>query len=113
MPATWPPKRVRGSNTGRPIMQLLDLLGRRWVLRILWELRDGPLSSRALRVACDDVSPSVLQARLDDLRAAGLVELQPGAGYAMTPRARELIPLLLQLSRWAEAWSATVPPREA
>ena len=37
---------VRGSRTGRPIMALLDLLGRRWSLRILWELRGAPLTSR-------------------------------------------------------------------
>ena len=47
-------KRVRGSRTGRPIMVLLDLLGRRWALRILWELRGGALTSRALRTACDE-----------------------------------------------------------
>ena len=34
-------QRVRGSQSGRPIMALLDLLGRRWSLRIIWELRDG------------------------------------------------------------------------
>lgn len=44
---------VRGSKSGRPIMALLDLLGRRWTLRIIWELRNGPLTSRALRQACD------------------------------------------------------------
>jgi hypothetical protein len=47
---------VRGSKTGRPIMALLDLLGRRWALRILWELREDALTSRALRAACDDAS---------------------------------------------------------
>ena len=51
--------RVRGSSTGRPIMVLLDLLGRRWSLRILWELREAPLTSRALRSACDEASPTV------------------------------------------------------
>jgi DNA-binding HxlR family transcriptional regulator len=40
---------VRGSRSGRPIMVLLDLLGRRWSLRILWELRDNALTARALR----------------------------------------------------------------
>ena len=70
---------VRGSRTGRPIMVLLDLLGRRWTLRILWELREGALTSRALREACDDASPTVLQARLADLRQAGFVELVPAA----------------------------------
>ena len=69
-PAT---KAVRGSTTGRPVMVLLDLLGRRWTLRILWELRHGPLTSRALREACADASPTVLQARLSELRAADLV----------------------------------------
>ncbi|MEH2514939.1 DNA-binding HxlR family transcriptional regulator [Bradyrhizobium sp. AZCC 1610] len=35
----------RGSRTGRPVMALLDLLSRRWTLQIVWELRDGPLTS--------------------------------------------------------------------
>ncbi|MDW4746786.1 winged helix-turn-helix transcriptional regulator, partial [Escherichia coli] len=61
---------VRGSRTGRPIMALLDLLGRRWTLRILWELRDGALTSRALRTACDEASPTILQTRLTELREA-------------------------------------------
>src|SRR3569833_1548487 len=81
---------VRGSRTGRPIMVLLDLLGRRWSLRILWELRDEPLTSRALRTACDDASPTVLQARLTELREAGFVELGDSGGYGLTPLGREL-----------------------
>ncbi|MDD9934438.1 MAG: winged helix-turn-helix transcriptional regulator [Myxococcales bacterium] len=48
-------------------MALLDLLGRRWILRILWELRKARLTFRALRAAGDDISPSVLNARLADL----------------------------------------------
>src|SRR5664279_4291394 len=81
---------VRGSRTGRPIMALLDLLGRRWTLRILWELHDGPLTSRALRTACDEASPTVLQARLSELREAGFVELLPASGYRLTATGREL-----------------------
>ena len=59
---------VRGSKTGRPIMALLDLLGRRWTLRIVWELREGALTSRELRAACGDASPTVMQQRLSELR---------------------------------------------
>src|SRR6266851_7129523 len=81
---------VRGSRSGRPIMALLDLLGRRWTLRIIWELREQPLTSRALRAACDEASPTVLQARLSDLRHAGLVELMPASGYRLTAMGREL-----------------------
>jgi len=94
---------VRGSRTGRPIMALLDLLGRRWTLRILWELREATLTSRALREACDDASPTVLQARLAELRQAGLVKLAPG-GYCLTEVGRELHGTFLPLHRFAERW---------
>ena len=47
-------------------------------LRIIWELReDRALTSRALRTACDEASPTILQARLTELREAGFVELGP------------------------------------
>ncbi|WP_159007976.1 helix-turn-helix domain-containing protein [Bradyrhizobium sp. S69] len=98
-------RRVRGSSSGRPIMALLDLLGRRWTLRIVWELREQPLSSRALRAACDDASPTVLQARLTDLREADLVELVQESGYRLTELGRELFDQFMPLNRFAERWS--------
>jgi DNA-binding HxlR family transcriptional regulator len=94
---------VRGSRTGRPIMALLDLLGRRWTLRVLWELRDGEaLAFRALQERCGGVSSSVLATRLAELREAGVVELREPAGYALTPRGRELLDLLAPLDAWAK-----------
>jgi DNA-binding HxlR family transcriptional regulator len=98
-------RRVRGSRTGRPIMVLLDLFGRRWSLRILWELREQSMTSRALRAACDEASPTVLQARLTELRDAGFIELIPASGYGLTPSGRELLETLLPLHRFAERWS--------
>jgi DNA-binding HxlR family transcriptional regulator len=98
-------RRVRGSATGRPIMVLLDLLGRRWSLRIIWELRGDPLTSRALRSACDDASPTVLQTRLDDLREADLVELVPESGYRLTAMGREFSEKFMPLNQFAERWS--------
>jgi DNA-binding HxlR family transcriptional regulator len=99
---------VRGSRSGRPIMALLDLLGRRWTLRIMWELREGPLTSRALRTACDEASPTVVQARLTELREAGLIELVAGDGYRLTTLANELNETFLPLHRFAERWSKQI-----
>ena len=96
---------VRGSTSGRPIMALLDLLGRRWSLRIIWELREQPLTSRALRAACDQASPTVLQTRLSDLREAGFVELIPASGYCLTELGKDLLETFLPLHRFAERWS--------
>lgn len=84
-------------------MALLDLLGRRTALRILWELSKGDLKFRPLQSAAD-TSPSVLNTRLGELRAAGLVEL--GAeGYSLTAPGRELTALMLPLVVWSERWA--------
>ncbi|MGH8445453.1 MAG: winged helix-turn-helix transcriptional regulator [Solimonas sp.] len=97
-------KPVRGSRSGRPIMALLDLLGRRWTMRVLWELRDGPLSFRALQAACAGMSPSVLNQRLAELREALLVE-QGDEGYVLSPHGRSLLEQFAPLDRWAQAWA--------
>lgn len=89
-------------------MVLLDLLGRRWTLRIIWELRDGPLTARALRTACDEASPTVLQARLAELRAAGLVDHAVGRGYGLTCQGREFMAAFMPLYDFAERWAGTV-----
>ncbi len=99
---------TRGSRSGRPIMRLLDLLGRRWALRVLWELKAGPLTFRELRERCDAVSPSVLNTRLAELREAGLIEARGGEGYIPTRRANELAELLLPLDGWAKKWARTL-----
>jgi len=88
----------------RPIMRLLEQLGRKGTLRILWELRDGlPQSFRALRVSTDGMSPSVLNDRLKELRAAGVVALVD-AGYVLTEAGGELVKRLTPLNQWANRW---------
>lgn len=96
---------VRGSRTGRPIMAALDLLGRRWALRILWELRGGPLGARALRERCDTMSSSVLYERLGELTEAGLVMRDVDGGYALTDLGTSLGVALGPLDAWARTWA--------
>ena len=75
-------------------------------MRIIWELRDDrALTSRALRTACDDASPTILQTRLTELREAGLVELIAGDGYRLTALGRDLAENFVPLYRFAERWS--------
>ena len=103
MTSPKPGRRVRGSATGRPIMALLDLLGRRMALRILWELREKRLTFRALQEAAE-TNPSVLNARLAELRAAHLVE-HGADGYGLTPHGQSLLATFLPLHVWAEEWA--------
>jgi DNA-binding HxlR family transcriptional regulator len=87
-------------------MAALDLLGRRWALRVLWELRDGsPASFRELRARCDQMSTSVLNQRLAELREAGIVD-QGAGGYKLTKRGAVLLEALAPLDSWAKRWGA-------
>lgn len=102
---------VRGSSTGRPIMALLDLLGRRWTLRILWELRDGePVPFGTLRTRADHISTSVLAQRLADLREAALVDRDEQGGYVLTELGRRLLRDLEPLNAFAGDWGRRTTP---
>lgn len=100
-------KRVRGSRTARPIMALLDLLGRRWTLRLVWELREAPKRFRELQDSIG-ASPTIINTRLAELREAKLVDLDPEAGYRLTQLGEELLRLFLPLHTWSEKWAKTV-----
>jgi DNA-binding HxlR family transcriptional regulator len=105
MPQTpRPGQPARGTRTGRPLLVAFDLLGRRWALRVLWELRDAPLGFRALRERCDGMSSSVLRDRLAELAQAGIVAAGEDGRYSLTGDGRGLLTALMPLSRWAEAW---------
>lgn len=86
-------------------MAALDLLGRRWSLRILWELAGGPLGARALRARCDDMSTSVLYARLAELVEAGLVRTNADGAYELTPLGADLGQAIAPLDAWAQRWA--------
>jgi len=86
-------------------MAMLDLLGRRWALRVLWELREDAVTFRDLQARCGYVSPSVLNDRLAELREAGVVEHARGAGYRLTADGKELLAVLAPLNQWAKRWA--------
>lgn len=85
----------------RAVESVLDLLGRRWALRLVWELRRSTLSFSELRERLA-ISPSVLSARLGDLADAGVLERDPVRRYRLSGRGRELARILYELNRWAE-----------
>jgi len=95
---------VRGSTTGRPLMVLLDALGKRWSLRIMWELRGQSLTFRELQSRCEELSPTVLNSRLKELREMKLIELSSD-GYGLTDWGRKIGKQLTQLDVVASEWA--------
>jgi DNA-binding HxlR family transcriptional regulator len=100
-----PGKPVRGSRSGQPIMALLDLLGRRWALRVIWELREKTLSFRDLQTACGGISSSVLNQRLTELRHADIVEAGEDGGFQLSHEGRRLLDVYGPLDTWARRWA--------
>ncbi|WP_444994930.1 winged helix-turn-helix transcriptional regulator [Aliikangiella sp. IMCC44359] len=107
MQTPLPQKSVRGSNSGIAIMALFDLLGRKWNMRILWELREGPLSFRSLQKHCDSMSPSVLNSRIKQLSEAKLLAITE-QGYQLTQLGASLMQTLDPLRNWASHWEQEV-----
>ena len=99
-----PGRPVRGSDTGRPIMALLDLLGRRWAMRIIWELRESPLTFRQLQERCDAMSPTVLNQRLRELRDTGIIEIAEPGGYTLSSAGTSLLQSMMPLLKWSDDW---------
>jgi DNA-binding HxlR family transcriptional regulator len=84
-------------------MALLDLLGRRWTLRVMWELRDEPAATfRELQARCEGMSSSVLSRRIGELREAGIVDPD---GFGLTADGAELIEALTPIHEWAGRWA--------
>lgn len=103
-----PGKPVRGSSSGRPVMAAMDLMGRRWVLRLIWEMRSQSRGFRELRKVCEGLSPSVLSNRLKELQAAGIVEQDANSQWQLTPLGHALKPVIRSLTEWSEQWAREI-----
>ncbi|MET7970945.1 helix-turn-helix domain-containing protein [Micromonospora sp. NPDC005305] len=116
LPTPMPGRPVRGSTTGRPEMAALDLFGRRWTLRIIWELGNEPLGFRLLQRRCDGMSSSVLRQRLTELQETRLAEVLRNGNYTLTPLGHDAREALRPVIEWSRRWAvelADTPPTAA
>lgn len=86
------------------IAEIIELLGKKWVMRIIWELRAGALTFRELQSACGDLSPTIVNDRLKLLQAVLLVEKTHTQGYMLTGMGLQLLEVYKPLSEWAIVW---------
>ncbi|MGW2564985.1 winged helix-turn-helix transcriptional regulator [Streptomyces sp. NPDC001537] len=97
----------------------LDLVGDRWTLLIVRELLAGPRRYTDLHADLPGVSTDVLASRLKDMERDGLGTRRrlppPGAAYVyeLTPRGRELLPVLQALSVWGQGELGERRPTDA
>ena len=92
-----------------PLHYAMDVIGGKWKVQILCALNNaGILRYNALRAKLDGVSNTVLSTALKELERDGLVirhmypEVPVRVEYSPTATCRSLLPILEQLSDWAE-----------
>lgn len=95
---------VRGSQTGKPIMALIDQLGRTWALGIIWNLEPGPATFRELQIRCEQISPSLLNTRLKELKTLKLIE-GTRQGYQLSAQGQSLFSIIAPLGQWSAQWA--------
>ncbi|HUJ92268.1 MAG TPA: helix-turn-helix domain-containing protein [Gaiellaceae bacterium] len=93
------------------VARAADLLGRRWVLAILWASAEGgAVRFNEFKQTLEGIPPRTLAARLSELESAGVVERRvlpntrpPRVEYRLTPTGERLRALVRALNSWAAA----------
>jgi DNA-binding HxlR family transcriptional regulator len=94
------------------IASAMAIIGNKWTALILRDLHDGPKRFGELERSLDGISPRTLSQRLDDLEHCGIItkesfnEMPPRTEYALTPKGRDLIPVLQQMATWGDKYYA-------
>jgi DNA-binding HxlR family transcriptional regulator len=91
----------------------LDAIGDRWTLLIVRELLlQGPSRYAELQRGLPGIATNMLADRLRDLEASGVVVRKDGVA-TLTPRGRELEPVMRAIGRWGAPLLAQPTPNEA
>jgi DNA-binding HxlR family transcriptional regulator len=101
-------ERTRFDDSDCPVGRSVDVIGDRWSLLIVRDAFDGCRRfgefQRSLGAA-----KNILSARLRELVAAGIFEITPASDgsayreYQLTPKGRDLFPVVVALRQWGEA----------
>jgi DNA-binding HxlR family transcriptional regulator len=98
-----------------PDARALDLVGDKWTLLIVRDLAAGPLRFVELQRVLPGISTEQLRSRLNRMVADGMLtrkrfrEVPPRVDYALTERARDLMPVIGELARWGYEWAWSEP----
>ncbi|HIZ32119.1 MAG TPA: helix-turn-helix transcriptional regulator [Candidatus Bacteroides merdigallinarum] len=93
-----------------PIRNVVARFGNKWAFLVIMLLSEnGTTRFNQLRKLIPDISTKMLSSTLSVLEADGLVsrkvypEVPPRVEYALTATGQSLVPLILQLTEWAQS----------
>ena len=108
-------KSVASGEGACPVLAFQKLISGKYKIRILWDLRDGPLRYNEIRrgllrgnAGTPEIAARVLSRELKALTAAGLIDrkdfgvVPPKVEYRLTPAGRSFVPVVRTIRAWGE-----------
>lgn len=89
------------------------IISTKWTPQLIYALANGVQRFCELQKEVGGVNPRTLSARLDELEAAGIVvktafpEVPPRIEYSLTPKGKDLLPILEQMVEWGNKHAPT------
>jgi DNA-binding HxlR family transcriptional regulator len=98
-----------------PVTAFQKMIGGKYKLRIVWDLKDGPLRYSEIRsgllrgtVGTQEIAPRVLSRELKALAASGLIErkdfgvVPPKVEYRLTGKGQSFVPVISVIRDWGD-----------
>ena len=105
--------RKSSHSCGCPVAAFQRMINGKYKIRILWDLRDGPLRYGEIRTGLlrgaegtKEIAPRVLSRELKALAQIGLIArkdygvVPPKVEYRLTPMGRSFVPVIATIQRW-------------
>ena len=105
--------KARTPACGCPVAAFQKMISGKYKLRIVWDLKDGPLRYGEIRsgllrgsVGSSEITPRVLSRELKELADSGLIDrkdygvVPPKVEYRLTPAGRSFIPVIAEIRKW-------------
>lgn len=118
--------RKSGNGDGCPVMAFQKLISGKYKIRILWDLKDGPLRYGEIRRgllrggdASEEITPRVLSRELKALVAGGLISrkdfavVPPKVEYRLTRSGQSFVPVIDMIRKWGMRHLRGVEERSA
>ena len=107
--------KLDGTKLNCPVHLVLSYIGGKWAILILQELFEGSRRTNQFLSALPGISTKTLTARLRELESYGLVkrtvfpEVPPRVEYSLTPKGREVQPIMAALNQVGQHWLVHSP----
>jgi DNA-binding HxlR family transcriptional regulator len=117
------PKAKAGTPRSCPVAAFQRMISGKYKLRIVWDLKDGPLRYSEIRsgllrglTGTAEIAPRVLSRELKALTASGLVDrkdygvVPPKVEYRLTAKGRSFVPVVSAIREWGERHLKDIAP---